>query len=236
MRFSQPLSARRRRPSARLLAEGLEPRALLTMSPLAIPDTPPQPVAGVADTIVAATFTDSDTTVTPADFTATISWGDGSSGPGTISRAADGTLSVSGVKTYASVGQYPLAVTVKADDGETATLGVPSVSVISEGDPAFWGTRGVFDDGSNLYTTNFGSGQSTGSIPGFVSVFLDRGQVASDGVWTIPMPLPASGPADPTASRHAAPTASSAACSSPRRAGRSTTSPAPTAPSAPRPT
>ncbi|HEV3342296.1 MAG TPA: DUF4214 domain-containing protein [Pirellulales bacterium] len=113
--------------------------------------------AGTAATITAtqgsvfssttlATFTDTYTGNTASDFTATINWGDGTSGAGVVSSTAAGTLSVSGSHVYTATGAHLATVTL-ADDASgtatgtaTATVNVsaapstaPSVSVANAG-------------------------------------------------------------------------------------------------------
>ncbi len=68
---------------------------------------------GQSFTGVVATFSDADPTASPAEYSATIAWGDGTSSPGTIAG-----WSVSGTHTYLEEGTY--AVTVTINDPDTA--------------------------------------------------------------------------------------------------------------------
>ena len=67
--------------------------------------TPAPGTASISGTI--AIFADSNAKSNPADLSASIDWGDGSTTPGTIVRAADGSYAVTGSKTYAAIGELP---------------------------------------------------------------------------------------------------------------------------------
>ncbi len=70
-----------------------------------------------------ATFTDADPSAVPANYTATIAWGDGSTSTGSISESlASATFIVSGLHTYASLGNYMAAVSVTDYGGSTFTI------------------------------------------------------------------------------------------------------------------
>lgn len=68
-----------------------------------------------------ATFTESDTTLVPGDFTATIDWGDATISAGTLTGAS-GTFSVAGSHTYTAVGSFPVVVTITSLNAFLATL------------------------------------------------------------------------------------------------------------------
>jgi len=74
---------------------------------------------GTPRTGTVANFTDSDTVNTASDFTAIISWGDGTSSAGTVSGGS-GSFSVSGTHTYANTGNFPLTVQLTEDAPGTA--------------------------------------------------------------------------------------------------------------------
>ncbi|HWB07817.1 MAG TPA: DUF4214 domain-containing protein [Pirellulales bacterium] len=76
---------------------------------------------GAALSTTLASFTDSDTGSTAGDFTATIDWGDGSTGMGVVSSASPGTLTVSGSHVYAAEGARQATVTLADDAPGTAT-------------------------------------------------------------------------------------------------------------------
>ncbi len=73
-------------------------------------------------TVTVATFTDANPLATTADFTATITWGDGTTSSGTVSESS-GVFTVGGSHTYAEDGSYAPTVTINDDGGSTATDG-----------------------------------------------------------------------------------------------------------------
>jgi hypothetical protein len=76
-----------------------------------------------------AIFTDQSSTGTLSDFSATISWGDSSSSPGTISGGpGNAPYTVSGTHTYTSTGTFLITTTIKDVGGSTTTT--PACSVI----------------------------------------------------------------------------------------------------------
>ncbi|HVX15776.1 MAG TPA: NF038129 family PEP-CTERM protein [Pirellulales bacterium] len=70
-----------------------------------------------------ATFTDANPKGQLSDYTATITWGDGSSSTGSISADPNvaGQFDVSGTHTYAEAGYYPVVVSIASQDGAAAT-------------------------------------------------------------------------------------------------------------------
>jgi hypothetical protein len=76
---------------------------------------------GAAVQATVATFTDRNGFATVSDFTATITWGDGSTSAGQIAKNPAGGFAVTGAHTYAEKGSYTLAVAVTDDGGATAT-------------------------------------------------------------------------------------------------------------------
>jgi hypothetical protein len=97
--------------------------------------TPPSAIEGVnTGTLTLATFSDANTSPDPADYTATVSWGDGTSdtltsASGGIVANSDGSFSVVGSHTYGEEGSG-LAVSVQVSDAggsatsTSATIGV----------------------------------------------------------------------------------------------------------------
>src|SRR5207302_2221109 len=71
--------------------------------------------AGSAVTGVVATFSD-PAPESPSSYSATIDWGDGSSGPGSIGNV----FTVSGSHTYAYGGSYRVTVTIHDEGGAIA--------------------------------------------------------------------------------------------------------------------
>jgi ELWxxDGT repeat protein len=71
---------------------------------------------------VVATFSDADVTAGAGAFTATITWGDGQSSPGTITAGSGGAFTVGGTHTYAVGGSFVVKVTIKDAGGSTVTV------------------------------------------------------------------------------------------------------------------
>jgi hypothetical protein len=89
--------------------------------------------AGVSFSGVIAHFTDADPGGATSDYAATITWGDGSSSPGTVQASGAG-FDVSGAHTYANAGSDPLTVAINDTGGATASasgtasIGPPSTT------------------------------------------------------------------------------------------------------------
>jgi hypothetical protein len=99
---------------------------VLTGSPIAFPAFAKIPFTGEV-----ATFTDTETTNTAADFVAVIHWGDGSMSAGTVAGGS-GAFTVSGSHTYASSGSFPVAVTLTENAPGTATATVTSTANVAD--------------------------------------------------------------------------------------------------------
>jgi hypothetical protein len=81
-----------------------------------------------------ATFVNTGNTANPAsDFTATIDWGDGTTGTGVVSGTG-GTLTVSGSHLYAGEGTNPISVVLADDAPGTATATATGTATVAEGD------------------------------------------------------------------------------------------------------
>ena len=81
---------------------------------------PVSATAGAQFSGTVATFTDADLAGAASDYTATISWGDGSTSAGTISSVPSGGFAVTGSHTYANAGVYQTSVTITDAGGATA--------------------------------------------------------------------------------------------------------------------
>ncbi|HWB08911.1 MAG TPA: TIGR03118 family protein [Pirellulales bacterium] len=80
-----------------------------------------------------ATFSDTNTLVRAADFTATINWGDSTTSTGTIT-AANGVLTVSGSHSYTSGGTLePVSVIITENSPGTANATATSTAVVAAG-------------------------------------------------------------------------------------------------------
>jgi hypothetical protein len=79
-----------------------------------------------------AMFTDQSSTGTLSDFSATISWGDSSSSPGTITGGpGNAPYTVSGTHTYASTGTFSITTSIKDVGGSTTTTPACSVTIFA---------------------------------------------------------------------------------------------------------
>jgi hypothetical protein len=88
---------------------------------------------GTAFNGVVATFTDSRGGAVPADFTASITWGDGATTAGTVTANGGGVFSVSGMHTYADEGSFSVPVQV-TDNVSMLTANTTSTANVAEGD------------------------------------------------------------------------------------------------------
>jgi hypothetical protein len=93
-----------------------------------------------------ATFTDTNTADTAAGFTASITWGDGTTSAGTIS-GSNGSFSVTGGHTYADEGSFPLSVAITRSADKTAitsagTIAVAEADVLTPHAATITGTAG----------------------------------------------------------------------------------------------
>ncbi len=93
--------------------------ATVNVNGLAAGTTPTAPTATagtVTGSVPLVTFTDNPSPLTATDYTATINWGDGSAVSGGTISLAGGVFTVSGSHNYASIGTYPITVSVVGDD------------------------------------------------------------------------------------------------------------------------
>ena len=67
-----------------------------------------------------ASFDDQNPGARASDFTATVDWGDGASGAGTVSRIASGQFEVTASHTYSDTGPHALTVDIADGGGSTA--------------------------------------------------------------------------------------------------------------------
>jgi hypothetical protein len=99
------------------------------------------PTAGAPFSGAVATFTNADPLGSAASYTATITWGDGSTSTGAITGI--GTLTVSGPHTYADAGSYAVSVRISHNLGNTTTATVyPTATVTSLGSSVQRGLTG----------------------------------------------------------------------------------------------
>ena len=95
---------------------------------LTVSNVPFQATEGVPFTGTVASFTDTDTD-TAGSYTATISWGDGTTSAGVVvSDSVRGQgFRVEGTHTYAEEGSYPVSVSVQDADGSSGTVSATNV-------------------------------------------------------------------------------------------------------------
>jgi hypothetical protein len=119
-----------------------------------------------------ATFTDTNSSDTASIFTATISWGDGTTTTGAVS-GSKGTFTVKGGHTYADEGSFPLGVTI-TDTANNTSLSLGGTVAAAETD--------VLSAKGRTFRANAGQ-----AFSGQVATFTDRnrGNVASDFSATI---------------------------------------------------
>jgi uncharacterized repeat protein (TIGR01451 family) len=100
----------------------------ITAAPTSISATEGQIFSGTV-----ATFTDPNTLATPAEYSATIDWGDGTllDTSATIGFSG-GSFTVSGVHTYAEEGTYTVTVTITDVDMTTNTATATSTATVSD--------------------------------------------------------------------------------------------------------
>lgn len=169
-----------------------------------------------------ATFTDSDTSKTPASFTAAVDWGDGTTTPGTVS-GGNGAFTVTGQHTYADEGSFPLGVAVAEIAPGIATATATAVATVAEADvlsgtpvvfsavagTAFSGAVAHFADtdtantaGDFFATIDWGDGTTTpGTVSGSAGSFQVSGThaYASDGNFSVVVVMSDDAPGTATA-------------------------------------
>ncbi len=136
--------------------------ATVTEAPLTPVPVTIGPTEGATFTGTVASFTDLGANGSVAQYTATITWGDGhtttaSGAAGTIVAAGANSFNVLGTNTYASAGTYSMTVMVTDQGGATTTVdseavvqdaplaGVP-VSVMATANTSFTGPVATFTD------------------------------------------------------------------------------------------
>jgi uncharacterized protein (TIGR03118 family) len=95
--------------------------AAATTSPLAITSTDLLVLEGPTIVRDVAAFASTAAGASPADFTATIAWGDGTSSAGSVTAAPGGGFLVVGSHVYAEEGNDTVTVVISDNSGNTAT-------------------------------------------------------------------------------------------------------------------
>jgi hypothetical protein len=141
---------------------------------------------GQAFTGQVATFTDADTNATVADYSASVSWGDGATSIGTIAGGS-GSFTVTGSHTYLEEGSKPVAVTITDIDNASNSATTNSTASIADAaltarpaclatfSPSYSGATATFTDAASPSGTlsdfsasiNWGDGStSAGTVTG----------------------------------------------------------------------
>jgi hypothetical protein len=100
-------------------------------------------VAGAPYSGPVATFTNADPYGNAASYTATITWGDGSTSAGTISGTGN-TLTVTGTHTYVVPVNQTVSVQISNKLGDTTTATVSATATVNRPDPATPVNKSVF--------------------------------------------------------------------------------------------
>ncbi len=90
--------------------------------------TPPSAFAQTSFSGVLATFADANLSAPTTDFTATITWGDGSKSAGSVQALGSGLFAVEGAHTYTNPATLPFAVSIQ-DRGGASTSGSGNAQV-----------------------------------------------------------------------------------------------------------
>jgi cyclophilin family peptidyl-prolyl cis-trans isomerase len=110
-------------------------------APLTAQATPVSATKGSAFSGMVATFTDADVNAAAGDFSATITWGDGTTSPGVVMAQPGGGFVVNGSHVYAQSGSFSVGTSITdvntADDvpGATAQAQGPAAVAAPSGTP-----------------------------------------------------------------------------------------------------
>src|SRR5207249_2742910 len=119
-----------------------------------------------------ATFSDATLSAAASDFSATISWGDGISTPGTVSANGGGSFSVSGGHTYSDEGAFAITVTLTDVGGASAvansTAQVADAPLTAAGSPVSSAEGGTFS-GVVATFTDANANASASDFTAFIS-------------------------------------------------------------------
>jgi hypothetical protein len=137
-----------------------------------------------------ATFANPDPVAGTASYTATITWGDGSSSAGVISDNGNGTFSVTGTHTYTNPASYAVGVllvhnqgfTTPATTASTATV-VSLATPVQPGmvaGPAFWAGQG-----GQALILNFDSGPNSTTLADWLAATLPNLFGAAAGAFNL---------------------------------------------------
>jgi len=126
-----------------------------------------------------ATFTDTDTNATTADYSATVAWGDGSTSTGTVTGSA-GSFSVSGSHTYAEEGTDQVTVTITdADNPANSATAKPTAGVADAALTASPACSATFSHSYSGLTATFTDAASPSGTLSDFSASIDWGDGTS---------------------------------------------------------
>jgi cyclophilin family peptidyl-prolyl cis-trans isomerase len=144
--------------------------------------------AGVAATsIQVATFQDTDPKGKPADFTASINWGDSNVSAGIITRGPAGSFIVRGTSTYRAEGRFPVVITITNVLGGTkqtisTTATVSDAPLTATAVPLLRYAGAAL---SNVTVATFTDPDSRSTIADFATSTIDWGDGSTPTVATI---------------------------------------------------
>jgi hypothetical protein len=158
-------------PIAVMIQDGSSPKvtaasmAVVADAPLTATPVTVSAIAGGPFGGVVGAFTDADPNDSPSNYSATISWGDGTTSVGVIKSDGKGGYTVSGGTTYAAAGKYTVTVQIR-DIGGSAATDLSSAAVTSLGQSVQSGLAGGIGfwhnkNGQALINGFSGGGSST---------------------------------------------------------------------------
>jgi uncharacterized protein (TIGR03118 family) len=87
----------------------------------------PAPVEGTSFTGIIAKFTDADKNTDPAQYAASIHWGDGTASQGMITADPSGGFDVIGTHTFTQDGQFRITAQIGDTDGDVASVSTTNI-------------------------------------------------------------------------------------------------------------
>ena len=127
-----------------------------------------------------ATFSDADTSKTPASFTTSINWGDGTTTAGTVSGGS-GSFTLSGQHTYTDEGAFTVTSTVTENNPGGATASASGTATVGEGD-MLSGAPVAFSAAANVPFTGVVatfSDSDTANVPGDFTAVINWGDATT---------------------------------------------------------
>jgi hypothetical protein len=124
---------------------------IVTEQPITATGTNVSATEGALFTGQVASFTDPTATATAAEYTASITWGDGNTSTGIVSGPPGGPFTVTGSNTYAEEGTT-YTVTVTITDIDNATNGAITTSTATVSDAALLASCAVVADSSQSFS------------------------------------------------------------------------------------